>query len=80
LATMSNKKIVPISIAGVELITPPTKNWKINKGIIYVHINPPVSNIPQDRTMLNQLIQDIQNLIANQRKENITSLSEPRFS
>jgi hypothetical protein len=74
LATMSNKKIVPISIAGVELITPSTKSWKLNKGTIYVHINPPVSNIPQDRTVLNQLIQDIQNLISNQRNFAIQTL------
>jgi hypothetical protein len=68
LAKLSKKKIIPISVAGVELITPAIKSWKLNKGKVYVKINSPISDIPEDRTMLNTFIQDIQTLISEQRK------------
>ena len=70
LAQMSKKHIVPISIQGVEKISPPKKSWQINSGKIHVHINPPITEIPTDRTILNQLISDTQALISDQRKKN----------
>ena len=75
LAVMSNKKIVPISISGVEKITPPIKRLKINKGKVIVQICSPIDKLPTDRTNLLIEIEKIQNMIIAIKKENDIQLT-----
>jgi len=70
LANLSNKKIVPIAISGVESITPPNKKLKINKGKVIVVICPPINELPEGRNELLQTIGQIREMIVKIKEEN----------
>jgi 1-acyl-sn-glycerol-3-phosphate acyltransferase len=70
LAMMSNKKIVPIAISGVEKITTPDKAFTINQGKVIVEICPPIDKLPTDRSKLLNVIENIQNMITNIKIQN----------
>lgn len=68
IASKSNKKIVPISIKGVEKIMPPNNNWRINKGTVRVIINKPIEKLPEERNEQIRIINEIHSLIEQQLK------------
>ena len=70
LASLSNKKIVPICISGVENITPPNKTFKINKGKVIVQIGQPITKLPTERNELLKVIEQIEMLFAEMQNIN----------
>ena len=70
LAMMSNKKIIPISISGIEKITPYNKKLKINKGKVIVEICPAIAELPIERSELLNAIKNIQTTITEVKKRN----------
>ena len=68
LATLSNKKIVPICISGVENITPPNGGLKINKGKVLVEFLSPIEKLPTERNELLTAIKNIRNTIVCKKK------------
>lgn len=70
LSLQSKKQIVPISIAGVENITPADNGLRLNKGKVIVNIASPVEIISDDRTELNKIISDIRQAMIEIKKVN----------
>jgi len=66
IASKSNKKIIPVSIVGVEKICPPDKNLHFNKGQVIVTINKPIESLSEERNELSQQINSLHAFISEQ--------------
>jgi 1-acyl-sn-glycerol-3-phosphate acyltransferase len=67
IASKSKKKIVPVTVDGVERIMPQHQKIQLEKGTVYVTINKPIDYIPQDKTQLTLLMEDIRQLMITQK-------------
>jgi 1-acyl-sn-glycerol-3-phosphate acyltransferase len=66
IASKSNKKIIPVSVVGVEKICPPNKNLQFNKGRVIVTINKPIESLSEERNELSQQINSLHAFINEQ--------------
>ena len=66
IAAKSNKKIIPISIVGVEKIFPPEKMIHFNKGTVVVTINQSIELVAENRNELTKQINALHTLINEQ--------------
>lgn len=65
IAGKSNKKIVPISIIGMNKILS-AGNLNLKSGRVKVIINPPVDRVPDDKKSLQEFIDNLHGIIAQQ--------------
>jgi 1-acyl-sn-glycerol-3-phosphate acyltransferase len=68
IASKSKKKIVPVTIDGVERVMPQNQKIQLDTGIVYVTINKPIDNIPEDKTQLSVLMEEIRQQMIEQKK------------
>jgi 1-acyl-sn-glycerol-3-phosphate acyltransferase len=66
IASKSNKKIVPVSIIGIEKILPKNQKFRINKGKVLVIINKAIEKIPENRTEMMNFINNLNDFMKNQ--------------
>jgi len=59
IASKAEKKIIPITIVGIEKILPADNQLRLTKGIVKVIINKPIERFPEDR---NEMMNTIKNL------------------
>ena len=69
IAAKSNKKIIPVSIVGVEKVFPPNKKIYFSKGTVIVTINKPIELFAEERNELTQQINTLHTFLAEQINE-----------
>ena len=68
IASKAEKKIIPITIIGIEKILPADNQLRLTKGIVKVIINKPIEKLSENRTEMMNTIQNLHLFFAEQIK------------